>query len=51
MILFFFFFFQLDLLKPVTWDFEVWNEGCVLSFIIESLEKFIFVDLDSDFWV
>jgi hypothetical protein len=29
----------------------VWNEGCVLSFIIESLEKFIFVDLDSDFWV
>jgi hypothetical protein len=47
----FVFFFQLDVLKPVTWDFEVWNEGCVLSFIIESLEKFIFVDLDSDFWV
>jgi hypothetical protein len=46
-----FFFFQLDVLKPVTWDSEVWNEGCVLSFIIESLEKFIFVDLDSDFWV
>jgi hypothetical protein len=51
MILFLSFFFQLDVLKPVTWDSEVWNEGCVLSFIIESLEKFIFVDLDSDFWV
>jgi hypothetical protein len=37
------FFFQLDILKPVTWDFELWNEGCVLSYIIESLEKFFFL--------